>query len=163
MVVCLAIALAGALMVIAGSFMTWATATVPIVGVITVGGFDEGRQGSWTLSGAIAAAVSCGWGLWGRARGVASGVTAALGGLILAVGINEARDLQEWRDRLALARALTFGLIQLHVETGLVLVLVGGALVTAGGAGATSLQVYRMARQRRGATPLAAAGRDHPG
>jgi hypothetical protein len=127
--------IAGAVIVL-GSLVTWAEARVPFLGTIAVDGFDDDRQGRWTLTlGAAIAAVgaTAAWGRWFAARGA---VVALLGIAAIAVGFEEAGDLQDVDKRI---QHFGRGVIDTELKLGLPLVIGGGALATLAGAASTIL------------------------
>ena len=149
--ICLAAAVAGGLLAVVGSFMTWAEIDVPLLDTITLDGFDDGREGQLTLGLGIAAAVVAASAWLPRLRLAGAAGTTVLGVAILAVAFADMRELDDDRkilDQIGILTLRLSDIVGTELGTGLYLVTAGGAIATIGGAAALATAAIE---RRRGA------------
>ncbi len=136
----------GAIVAVVGSLLTWGSAEVPVIGSVTLSGFDAHREGAITLGLSLALLVLLVLPLRASLRWPGG---LALGVALLAVAVLDAAQLQ---GRKALVEDWGFGLVDMSVGVGLVLVFAGVGLSLAATLAAAVLErralVHRSAVER---------------
>ena len=115
---------AGGVLIAVGSFLPWSQVALPLLGTISLSGFDTGRNGDLTLPLGLALLA-----LTLPPEGALLRLRGLLGlGIAIAVIAVAVTDLFELLGRQALIDQLGFDLIDTGVGVGLILVIVGGAI-----------------------------------